>query len=80
MQVASPRPRDRLLAMNGGTPRTTVVYPVKMKYSVKTFYRSRTDVNDDWIRVYNVFVNGFGEWQFGSAENIEGPDIKNVPR
>lgn len=80
LRVGTPRPWDRLLDKNGGTPGTTVVYPVKLNYSVRTFYRSHTKVEEGWNIIYNMFVNGFGEWQYGSFETVKGPDIKSVPR
>jgi hypothetical protein len=80
LQVGAPRPWDRLRDMGGGTPGKTIVYPVKVTYSEKTFYRDHTKVGDNWIRIFNFFVNGFGEWQYGSIETIKMPDNKNIPR
>lgn len=80
LQVGSPRPWDRLRDMGGGTPGKTVVYPVKVTYTEKTFYRSRTAVGENWIYIFNFFVNSFGEWQYGSGEVIKMPDSKDIPR
>jgi (p)ppGpp synthase/HD superfamily hydrolase len=40
---------------------STIVYPVKATYPVKTFYRRATEVNEGWIRILNFYVNAFGE-------------------
>jgi len=58
----------------------TVVYPVKATFTEKTFYRSQTVVGENWIRIFNFFVNGLGEWQVGSAEKVKMPDTKYIPR
>jgi len=63
----------------GGKPGITI-YPVKVTYTVKTFYRSRTEVNENWIRIINFYVNEFDEWQSGSEEPIKSPQLKDVPR
>lgn len=80
LQVGSPRPWDRLRDMGGGTPGKTIVYPVKVTYTEKTFYRSRTVVGENWIFILNFFVNSFGEWQYGSHEKIKMTDYKDIPR
>jgi hypothetical protein len=80
LQIGTSRPWDRLQDRNGGTPGKTVVYPVKVTYTEKTFYRSGTKVGNNSIRVFNFFVNGFGEWQYGSVDTIKRPDNTNVPR
>ena len=80
LQVGARRPWDRLQDKNGGTPGSTFVYPVKVSYSSKTFYRSSTAIGDNWIVIFNFFVTGFGEWQYGSAETLKMPDNKNIPR
>ena len=80
MQVGSPRKWLLNNDMGGGSPGVTLVYPVKATYTEKTFYRSRTVVNDNSIRIFNFFVNGLGEWQYGSAETIKKPELKDVPR
>lgn len=63
----------------GGKPGITI-YPVKVTYTVKTFYRSRTDVRENWIRTINFYVNEFGEWQSGSEVPVKSPDAKDIPR
>ena len=63
----------------GGKPGTTI-YPVKATYTVKTFYRSRTDVSQNWIRILNFYVNEFGEWTVGSEEPVKIGDRVDVPR
>ena len=66
--------------MGGGTPGKTVVYPVKVTYTEKTFYRTKTSVGENWIYVFNFFVNDLGEWQYGSGEKVKMPDNKDIPR
>jgi hypothetical protein len=80
LSVGAARPWDRLRDMGGGTPGKTIVYPVKVTYTEKTFYRTRTAVGENWIYVFNFFVNGFGEWQYGSGEKIKMPDNRDIPR
>ena len=80
LQIGSSRPWDRLQDRDGGTPGKTVVYPVKVTYTEKTFFRSGTKVGNNWIRVFNFFVDGFGEWNYGSANTIKMPDHTNVAR
>lgn len=63
----------------GGKPGTTI-YPVKATYTVKTFYRYRTDVSQNWIRILNFYVNEFGEWTIGSEEPIKIGETVDVPR
>lgn len=78
IQIAAPRQwiysRDI-----GGKPGTTI-YPVRVTYTVKTFYRNRTVVDENWIRTINFYVNEFGEWQSGSEEPVKSPQSKDIPR
>ena len=63
----------------GGKPGMTI-HPVRVTYTVKTFYRNRTDVRENWIRTINFYVNEFGEWQSGSEVPVKSPDAKDIPR
>jgi hypothetical protein len=63
----------------GGKPGTRI-YPVKVTYTVKTFYRNKTEVSQNWIRILNFYVNEFGEWTIGSEEPIKIGETVNVPR
>ena len=78
LQIAAPRPwvatRD-----SGGKP-GTLIFPVRATYTEKTFYRTRTVVNENWIRTINFYVNEFGEWQSGSEEPVKSPQTKDIPR
>lgn len=78
LQIAAPRPwiysRD-----SGGEPGTTI-YPVRVTYTVKTFYRNRTVVDENWVRTINFYINDFGEWQSGSEEPVKSPQSKEIPR
>jgi hypothetical protein len=64
---------------DGGTA-DTIVFPIKITFTHKTHYRSGTTISSGTIRIYRFYVNGFGEWQYGSAENVRDgviQDIKN---
>lgn len=63
----------------GGKP-GTIIYPVKATFHYKTFYRDRTEVSQNWIRILNFYVNEFGEWKTGSEESVKAGEIVNVPR
>lgn len=78
LQMAASRPwvYDRDI---GGKP-GTIIYPVRVTYTVKTFYRNRTLVEENWVRTINFYVNDFGEWQSGSEEPIKSPQLKDIPR
>lgn len=78
VQIAAPRQwiYDRDISGKPGT----VIYPVRVTYTVKTFYRNRTLVEENWVRTINFYVNDFGEWQSGSEEPIRSPKSKEIPR
>lgn len=57
----------------------TTVYPVKATYTSRTFYRTRTEVSENWIRILNFYVDAFGEWTIGSEESIKGGTQKSIP-
>ena len=63
----------------GGKP-GTIIHPFKTTFHYKTFYRSSTQVSQNWISVINFFVNAFGEWETGSEESIKMGDTVNIPR
>lgn len=56
----------------------TLVYPVKATYTVKTFYRTATEVEEGWIRILNFYVNAFGEWAIGSEEHVKSPKSQRI--
>ncbi len=64
----------------GNATAGTLVYPVKATYTVKTFYRNATEVEEGWVRVLNFYVNAFGEWQIGSEETIKAGKFKRIPK
>jgi hypothetical protein len=78
IQIAAPR--QWIYAHDIGGKPGTVIYPVRVTYTVKTFYRSRTAVEENWVRTINFYVNDFGEWQSGSEEPVKGPQSKDIPR
>jgi hypothetical protein len=63
----------------GGKP-GTIIYPVKATYHYKTFYRSATEVNQNWIKTINFYVNSLGEWEIGSEDTIKIGQTVNIPR
>ncbi|CAN5475281.1 hypothetical protein BH10ACI3_BH10ACI3_22950 [soil metagenome] len=63
----------------GGKPGVTIV-PVKATFHYKTFYRSSTQVSQNWIRTLNFYVNEFGEWTIGSEVSIKTGETVNIPR
>ena len=62
----------KLIPLNAG------IFPDKQIR--KTFYRSETAVSENWIYIFNFFVDSFGEWQYGSGEKVKMPDHKNILR
>jgi hypothetical protein len=79
IQIGASRPWSYSQDIGNAKP-GSVVYPVKATYTVNTIYRTATDVQANWIRILNFYVNAFGEWQIGSEEPIKSPAIKRVPR
>jgi hypothetical protein len=63
----------------GGKPGTKI-YPVKATFHYKTFYRSGTQVSQNWIKILNFYVNAFGEWEIGSEESIKMGETVNIPK
>lgn len=57
----------------------TIVYPVKVTYSLRTHYRTRIAAEDNSIRILNFYVNAFGEWQSGSEEPVKPAEVKSLP-
>lgn len=79
LKIGAPRPWKYNQDTGNGQVGTQV-FPVKVTYTERTFYRSNTMVGENWIRVMNFYVNAFGEWQSGSEESIKGPDNKTIPK
>lgn len=79
LQIGSPRKWSYAADYGNGTT-ATLVYPVKATYTEKVFYRTRTQVTENWIRILNFYVNAFGEWAIGSEEPIKIGVTKNVIR
>lgn len=79
IQIGASRPWSYSQDLGNAKP-GTVVYPVKATYTVKTFYRTATEVEEGWIRILNFYVNAFGEWQIGSEENVKSPKVRRIQR
>jgi hypothetical protein len=58
----------------------TIVYPVKVTYSVRTHYKTRIAAEDNAIRILNFYVNAFGEWQSGSEEQVKSAEVRSIPK
>ena len=78
LKVGQPRPWKYALDIGSGTVET-IVYPVKVTYTIRTFYRSRIVLENDWIRIMNFYVDAFGEWQSGSEEHVKSPVSSEMP-
>lgn len=79
LQIGTPRKWSYTADYGNGTA-GTFVYPVKATYTEKVFYRDRTQVTENWVRILNFYVNAFGEWAIGSEESIKIGVTKNVIR
>ena len=78
LQIGAPR-RWAPLEDSGDGKIGTVVYPVKVTYTERTFYRTRTHVAENWIRIINFYVDSFGEWRSGSELPVKSPVLKDIP-
>lgn len=58
----------------------TIVYPVKATYTTTTHYRTATEVEEGWVRIFNFYVNAFGEWAIGSQENVKSSKFKRIQK
>jgi len=79
IQIGAARPWSYRQDLGNGKP-GTVVYPVKATYTVSTFYRTATEVEEGWVRILNFYVNAFGEWQIGSEENVKSPKVQRIQK
>lgn len=79
IQIGASRPWSYSQDLGNAKP-GTIVYPVKATYTVKTFYRTATEVEEGWIRILNFYVNAFGEWQIGSQENVKSPKVQRIQK
>jgi len=79
LQIGASRPWSYSQDLGNAKP-GTVVYPVKATYTVKTFYRTATEVEEGWVRILNFYVNAFGEWQIGSEESIKAGKAKRIQK
>lgn len=79
IQIGTARPWSYSQDLGNAKP-GTVVYPVKATYTTKTHYRKATEVEEGWVRIFNFYVNAFGEWQIGSEENVKSPKFQRIPK
>jgi hypothetical protein len=79
LEIGAARPWS--YSQDSGTGKAgTMVYPVKVSYSVTTFYRRATELSEGWMRVLNFYVNAFGEWEIGSEIPIKGGKFKRIEK
>ena len=78
MEFGKTRPWTLTTDDANGT-RGTIVYPLKVTYTIKQFYRKRTAVESNAIRVFNFYVNVFGEWEIGSEQLIKKAELSDIP-
>lgn len=64
----------------GGGDADTVVWPIGIEFTNKEHYRTSTTVWEGSIRVFNFFVNSFGEWQYGSAESVKRAETRIIQK
>jgi len=79
MQIGASRPW-RYNQDSGNGKVGTLVYPVKTTFTVRTFYRTATEVEEGAVRVLNFYVNAFGEWAIGSEEYIKSAKTARIPK
>jgi len=39
----------------------------------------RQEVEENWIRILNVYVDAFGEWQIGSQQPVKSRTVRHIP-
>lgn len=77
IQIGAARPWT--YAQDSGNGKVgTLVHPVKATYTIKTFYRNATEVEEGWIRILNFYVNAFGEWEIGSEEAVKPGKARRI--
>ena len=64
----------------GGGDADTVVWPIRIEFTNKEHYRTSTTVWEGSIRIFNFFVNSFGEWQYGSAESVKRAETRIIQK
>jgi hypothetical protein len=47
---------------------------------MKTLYGTATEVEENWIRIFNFYDYAFGAWRVGSEENAKSPAVKRIPK
>lgn len=57
---------------------STIVHPIKVTWTEKTFYESFTQQIDS-ISVFNCYVTTFGEWECLLGQRIKDGEIKRLP-
>lgn len=70
LQVGKLRKWSRRVDMGSGDA-DTVVYPVRVKWTRKIFYRTATGVEANREDVFNCYVDAFERWTCGLGERIK---------
>lgn len=75
--IGTPRKWITRSDIGNGNPET-IVYPIKVTWTEKTFYESYTRQVDS-ISMFGCYVNAVGEWQCGLTQRIKESDVKRLP-
>ena len=63
----------------GDGDQNTIVYPILVSWTWKTFYQSRTAITES-TDVFNCFVNSFNKWECGLGKRVKEGQTKSIPR
>ncbi len=77
-QIGKPRPW-RIREDTGSADQNTIVYPILVSDTWKTFFRTRTQVIES-TTYYNCFVNSLNKWTCGLAKRVKEGETKSIPR
>ena len=70
LQIGKPRKWNPRIDMGSGSV-DTVVYPIRVKWTWKTFYRTATNVEANREDVFNCYVDAFERWTCGLGERVK---------
>ncbi len=49
----------------------TVIHPIRVKWTWKTFYRTATSITANREDVFNCYVDAFNRWECGLGERLK---------
>jgi hypothetical protein len=76
-QIGAPRKWRPFLDLGNGNA-STIVHPVEVKYTLKTFYRRETQVQQN-TDIFDCYVNLMHKWECGVSKRIKRGEIKTIP-